>query len=407
MHKIKIKNFGPIKKGFLENDGWFDIKKVSLFVGNQGSGKSTVAKLISTLMWVEKAIIRGDIKTPISRSDFQELIEFHRLEDYMQLDTQIEYKGRAFHLIVDPLSKEGLITAKKLGKSVTKLPKIMYVPAERNFLSSIANISKVSDLIIGSLKNFSVEFRDAQLASDRPTTLPINNTKVIYDSAMDENYLLFDDRRLKLSSASSGFHSIVPLYWVTEYLVNYLKQGEKNLLKLLSVDQTIRRQNELKVLTQKEVNAEALLKEEKKINQKYIPKYLVNIVEEPEQNLFPTSQRHLLNSLLSFNTRDNVLVMTTHSPYLLNYLTLSVEAHKLKPRVKTEELKSRLSKVVPLNATLEGKDLVVYQMEEGSGTITELSSYKGIPSDENYLNESLAETNELFSELLEIEDLCQ
>ena len=58
MSKIRIKNFGPIKDGYLENDGWLDIKKVSVFIGNQGSGKSTVAKLISSFMWLEKSIIR-------------------------------------------------------------------------------------------------------------------------------------------------------------------------------------------------------------------------------------------------------------------------------------------------------------------------------------------------------------
>ena len=53
MSKIRIKNFGPIKDGYLENDGWLDIKKMSVFIGDQGSGKSTVAKLISSFMWLE------------------------------------------------------------------------------------------------------------------------------------------------------------------------------------------------------------------------------------------------------------------------------------------------------------------------------------------------------------------
>ena len=60
MSKIKIKNFGPIKEGCQENDGWLDVKKVTVFIGNQGSGKSTVAKLITTFMWIEKALTRGD-----------------------------------------------------------------------------------------------------------------------------------------------------------------------------------------------------------------------------------------------------------------------------------------------------------------------------------------------------------
>ena len=59
MSRIKIQDFGPIKKGCLENDGWIDLKKVTVFIGNQGSGKSTVAKLISTFIWIEKALVRG------------------------------------------------------------------------------------------------------------------------------------------------------------------------------------------------------------------------------------------------------------------------------------------------------------------------------------------------------------
>ncbi len=62
MSRIKIKNFGPIKEGCQDNNGWIDVKKVTVFVGNQGSGKSTVAKLISTCTWIEKALVRGDCK---------------------------------------------------------------------------------------------------------------------------------------------------------------------------------------------------------------------------------------------------------------------------------------------------------------------------------------------------------
>ena len=62
MSRIKIKNFGPIKEGCQDDDGWIDVKKVTVFVGHQGSGKSTVAKLISTCTWIEKALVRGDYK---------------------------------------------------------------------------------------------------------------------------------------------------------------------------------------------------------------------------------------------------------------------------------------------------------------------------------------------------------
>lgn len=407
MSKIRIKNFGPIKEGYLENDGWLDVKKVTVFIGNQGSGKSTVAKLISCFMWVEKALIRGDLKETISDQVFIELIEFHRLENYLEPITEIEYKGATYHLklVGSSNTTKKTIEAIRLNNKAVKLPKIMYVPAERNFLSSIENINKVSNLIVGSLQNYSVEFRNAQLAhKGKAIELPINNTKVIYDPNDDENYLEFEGKRLKLSHASSGFHSIVPLYWVMQYLVDFVKQDEKKLLQSLSPDQTVRRNNELKELNSRLLTEEILRAREKEINEKYVCKYLVSIVEEPEQNLFPSSQRLLLNSLLAYNNGNNMLVMTTHSPYLINYLSLAVKADEIKEKVKTDELKSRLSDIVPLNATINPNDLVIYELDEMNGSIKKLGDFEGIPSDRNFLNDSLAASNLLFDSLLEIEE---
>jgi hypothetical protein len=42
-------------------------------------------------------------------------------------------------------------------------------------------------------------------------------------------------------------------------------------------------------------------------------------------------------------------------------------------------------------------------MNEENGTIQKLNDYKGIPSDEDYLNGKLAESNDKFAKLLEIE----
>ena len=410
MSKIRIKNFGPIKEGCQEYDGWIDIKKVTVFIGNQGSGKSTVAKLISTFMWLEKALIRGDMKAPVSYQDFVELIEFHRLENYLQSNTEIEYEGTTFRLKLVSNSNKKIIEVTNLNGKSVKLPKIMYVPAERNFLSSIENINKVSDLIVGSLKNYSVEFRNAQLANKgKAVELPINNTKIVYDPKDDENYLEFNGKRLKLSHSSSGFHSFVPLYWITKYLNDFVKQSEKVLMELLSTDQTVRRKNELKELNSLGLDEKTLRAREKKINEKFVCKYFINIVEEPEQNLFPTSQKQVLYSLLGFNNMigENRLIMTTHSPYLLVYLTLCVEANRLKQKVNTDTLKSKLSEIVPLASTVDGNDLVVYQLNEINGIIAKLKKYKGLPSDENELNNELADANDEFSKLLDLEDLCQ
>lgn len=100
---------------------------------------------------------------------------------------------------------------------------------------------------------------------------------------------------------------------------------------------------------------------------------------------------------------DNKLIMTSHSPYLINYLTLAVKANYLKEQIQKEELRVKLDSIVPLNSTVKSNDLLIYEMNERDGSIGKLESYNGLPSDENELNEMLGESNELFAQLLEIQ----
>jgi predicted ATP-binding protein involved in virulence len=131
----------------------------------------------------------------------------------------------------------------------------------------------------------------------------------------------------------------------------------------------------------------------------------INIVEEPEQNLFPSSQKSMLESLLEFNNMNegNKLIMTTHSPYLINYLTLTVKAETVKLKLNSQNSLAKLAKIVPLQSTIKSDDLVIYELNEIDGTIKKLEDYNGLPSDENYLNNGLEDSNELFAQLQELE----
>jgi hypothetical protein len=66
-------------------------------------------------------------------------------------------------------------------------------------------------------------------------------------------------------------------------------------------------------------------------------------------------------------------------------------------------LLERLDKIVPLKALVAAEDVAVYQLDD-AGNITKLPDYEGIPSDDNYLNASLGEGNQLFDNLLDIEE---
>lgn len=415
LRRIKVKNFGPIREGNIANDGWIDIHKVTVFIGDQGSGKSTVAKLISVFTWLEKALIRGDKVIPLKENTFLDLLAYHRLQNYIESSSELEYEGKYYHLKV--VEKDGKydVDATLLNDNDIVLPKVMYVPAERNVLSSIENLTHVSSLVAGSLQTYLIEYRYAQLANkDKEVSLPINNANFLYDSSSDNSYVIVNNKRLKVTEASSGFHSVVPLYLVTDYLSQFIKQDREILLRTLSTDQQIRRKWDLdiqNIIIESESDQEALSNNNfTNIDNRYICRSVINIVEELEQNLFPKSQRKVLNKLLAYNNENeyNQLVLTTHSPYLINYLTLAVKAGRVAQlAVDNIEALNRVSYVVPLDALLGIDDLMVYQLDEEKGSIEQLEMYKGLPSDENYLNDSLEDINIQFSELFQIEDLCK
>lgn len=99
MSRIKIKNFGPLKETVSAMDGWIDIEKVTVFTGNQGSGKSTVAKLVSTFTWMEKVLTRGDFKKKeFTAAKFKnKYCGYHRISNYFIKErTEIFYEGDSY-----------------------------------------------------------------------------------------------------------------------------------------------------------------------------------------------------------------------------------------------------------------------------------------------------------------------
>jgi len=410
MSKIKVKYFGPIKEGCLENDGWIEIRKTTIFIGNQGSGKSTIAKLISTFTWIEKALFRGDYDKKWFERDNKlknQFLNYHRLEKYFWNDdisldnAEIEYVGDAYHMKYE----KGALLISETPNGEYPLPQIMYVPAERNFIAYVKSPKELK-LSSDSLKEFLTEFDNAKKRINRSVTLPINNAYLEYDKLNDTLNIKGEEYKIKLPEASSGFQSLVPLYLVSSYLSHSVrKQSESQ--ESMSTEEMARFKKGVADIWLNE----SLTDEQKRLaisalSSKFNKTAFINIVEEPEQNLFPTSQWALLKSLLKFNNKNvgNKLIITTHSPYVINYLSIAIQAGLLKKKISNnKKLEEKLNSVVPLKSALNSKEISIYQLNEKLGNIVELDNYNGIPSDKNLLNESLADGNHLFDSLLEIE----
>ncbi len=402
MSKIRVQNFGPLK----DNDNWIDIDKVTLLIGNQGSGKSTVAKLISTFLWIEKALNRGDytIKNIERKSKFKNtFLSYNRIHNYLMSDTRIEYIGDSYNFTFE----EGNLHITRTKNNTTfELPQIMYVPAERNFLTYIETFKELK-VSSPSLREFRDEYKNAQKNIKGQYKLPIADACLEYDRQNDILHLKGKDYKLRVSEVSSGYQSFIPLYIVSDNLSqSILTKSEQT---PMSEDERER----FKKLLSDIVKNKKFTEEQRRTAISTLParfnkSSFINIVEEPEQNLFPSSQWEVLASLLRMNNicDKNQLIMTSHSPYIINYLALFVKAHSIK-QIANSAQTEQLEQIVPSGSYIHPSQLHVYEFNDATGKYSLLDSYKGMPSDENLLNNSLAGSNERFTKLLELEDLCK
>lgn len=403
MAKLKVKNVGPVKEGLRSKDGFIDFKGVTVFIGNQGSGKSTIAKLFSTLSWIEKALVRKDFTedyiTKYNRFQ-KKYLAYQNIHNYLSEESQIEYIGDAYILNYN----RGQLTVNRISSDNYSFPKIMYVPAERNLVSSVDRLDKIKNLP-APLYTFFDEYSDAKSEFTNGIELPILNSKVIFNKQGTPK-LVGNDYQIRLVEASSGFHSLVPLIVVTQYLSKIIKNKLNKSRNELSREEEIKIRNAvLKLLRKKDISEDVIQIALEQLSSRFTYRSFINIIEEPEQNLFPESQGKILYDILKYHNenQNNRLVLTTHSPYIINYLTLSIKANQILKKSNSENLREVVSKVVPLNSTLQGTKTSIYELNDIDGSLKAIDKYKNLPSDDNYLNSYLEKFNDDFVKLIQAE----
>jgi AAA ATPase domain len=284
----------------------------------------------------------------------------------------------------------------------------MYVPAERSFISVVLQPEKIRNLP-ASLATFLDEYERSKNELKEPLDLPINNLKFQYDRKKKSADIIGNNHSTKLTEASTGLQSIIPLYLVTKNLAEGIdKEGDYSKSRH-TLEEKKRIRNQLLELINTASNSKNIINH---IDLTYLESIFslskndcfINIVEEPELSLFPRSQQAMINILSKYNNLNehNQLILTTHSPYIINYLTLAAKAHIINQLKLTGDEYEKLYTIVPKESLINPEQLIVYETCE-DGSIRQLPKHYQLPSDDNFLNNELANFNNLFTDLLEIE----
>jgi hypothetical protein len=317
---LTIRNFGPIDNVTIE------LRVVNILIGDQGTGKSTVAKVLAAVKgalfmnknpdfgtWSEKLVRANDI--------FTSYLEAYGIINYLTSDSVIEFQDYFFHF----LFVKGKIT---INKQVSKF-KVRneihfrgYIPASRDaallLKDELYAIMDSGTTLPKSLTLFGRELMNAKKTKKVHDFTGILD--VSYKYSADADYVILKNgKEVLIEETSSAINSVVPMLLAFNYFI-----ADKN-------------------------------------NPSVFTSYI--IIEEPELNCFPETQNKLMRHFISkiknneSGSEDyyNRLLITTHSPYILtslNNLMYGFIAGK-KDAVKAK-------KIVPAHSWINPGDVSAY-----------------------------------------------
>lgn len=353
MRHLIIRNIGPIKEAEIE------LKRFNFFIGPQSSGKSTIAKILSTCSWVEKEVATTmDEHAVANVGAFRALMEeFHKMKDYFDENAEILYETEVIRIYL----KGDIFDVKLKNQEQYHREKICYIPSERNAVT----LPELQGFEFGqtNLRSFLFDWFNAREFYGKDNKTDILNLGVRY--YYDPNEQKYKDRiehingktyQIPLSSASSGLQSVVPLQIMLQY---YSSQYFETFASKTSFDSDVKiRMIQARVIDKyvlstlypgfnpddrkrliAEVNdrihrvdpeARRLLNlYQKESDRLTVPIRTSYIVEEPEQNLYPFTQIDLLEAIVKLCSVDkqHKCTITTHSPFILNYLNVLIERY--------------------------------------------------------------------------------
>lgn len=340
---IEIRDFGPLKEAKVK------LGYSNLIIGLQSSGKSCVMMMACYCSWVEKRICIRQ-----SASEFQEkgvfmqrFMEYYHVKGYDRPETFVSYKTAHMSFTYDNRTGEFNHRWGRYRGSY-KRPKVSYVPAERNLVSLIKSWSGLKTSYYNII-DFKDDWDMARSSLKKEENILGLGVSYVYDENTGKDAIMTRDNTLiEISDTSSGVQSLVPQIVLMDYLCNGIFAAEK-IAKERSFSDKVIVQHLLEYLYKKHnkrddstgasindltiVNLEGkdylfLLPEHAKAFKKESDGLLLThhaeiFLEEPECNLFPTTQKHLVDWITeqcNRKTHRPFFFIATHSPFILTHI---------------------------------------------------------------------------------------
>jgi ABC-type oligopeptide transport system ATPase subunit len=331
-----IENFGPIKKMS------FNFKKINILIGDQGTGKSTVAKLICAInkMAAGETLITG---SRLMRKDeygglahFRRHLKFFEIESYLSELTEITYHHGMFEFLL-----KNEVSTLRLTKDVhgQEIPigqlNTTFIPADRaavNLLSNelLLSLNELNQDLPGYFVRFGQLFNRAKKNLDKYDFTDTLGVIYKYENNQDKIEIT-GEKQIKISDASSAIQTNIPMLVVLNHqLQSASLQGI------------------------------------------YTEEFNMTIVEEPELNCFPSLQNAIVKYIIrcvhpfSADYLRRVFI-TTHSPYILSSLNNLMYAFETN-KIKNVEVDSIISK----NYWVNPEDVSAYLLLiDNDGTVCE------------------------------------
>jgi predicted ATP-dependent endonuclease of OLD family len=394
--KLIIRNFGPIKDVELE------LGKFNVLIGEQATGKSTVAKVLAVCRYFSYIIDNNsDLEQP-----FEIGLNAWGLKEFIQDKSFISYQSKLYSF-----TAERTIVVRKINLPDQTMP--FEVPFPTFNFKLTVNSEEFQKLIneLNELKPKKTSTENDELNNYYwviPTSFFQNNV----NSVMDNPFYLPTERGLQ-SIFSLGKSSIQN---ISDSLFNQFARMDQ-IARLFKKETLIEPLN----ITYKNVDGKGYIRKDRESKfyslynaasgyQSTIPVVLLIkyynemrkkkktfIVEEPELNLFPSSQNELVKFLAeNISNSGSSILLTTHSPYVLTSLNNLMYAFNIGQGNEKE-----VDAILPKKNWINPKKVSAYMMLP-NGTCKSIIDKEGLIKTENIDGVS-ADLNKQFNLIMDIE----